>query len=197
MAGELTDIDAVREYLQKEDLEDAQDPVINLLIPAASAAIRADLNRKIGIEETNAAHTFELDNRRGFLSFAPYDLRTLTEMRIDTDEGAGTVLTADTYRLYPRDRELGVWTYAKLRVSGFNSWGVREVRVTGDWGIAAASMPAEVKHWATITVVEWLRADVSMFTTNFDAVQERVIRPENLPSAVRHGLSHLRRESVL
>lgn len=189
--GDLTTLEVVREYLQKEEIDVDQDGVIGTLVTAASDAVRVFLDRNIGLQETAATHTFELDNDRGFLPLTPHDLRSLSSIKVDTDQGSGTALTSEQYRLYPRDQELGVYTYIKLRLSGRNSWGTREIEIVGDWGIAAVDIPDVVQHWTTIAVVEWIRADVSNFSTQFDAVQERVIRPESLPSAVRAGIAHL------
>jgi len=193
--GDLTTPAVVKEYLQKESIDTDQDPIIDAAITAASETIRTYLERKLGMFEAAAEHVFELDNTRGFLSLAPYDLRELTSILIDTDQGSGSAIDPQNYRLYPRDRELGVWTYLKFRGIALGSWGVREITIAGSWGIKTSELPKDVQHWTTIAVVEWIRSDVSMFTTTFDAVQERVIRPEALPSAVRAGLSSYARRA--
>jgi hypothetical protein len=86
-----------------------------------------------------------------------------------------------------------VYQWVKL-LNQINAWDEnsgREITITGNWGFA--SIPADVEHWAIITVVTWLRRDVSVFERTFDLAEDRVERPRELPSAVIQGLGHYRR----
>jgi hypothetical protein len=50
-------------------------------------------------------------------------------------------------------------------------------------------VPPNVEQAAIITVATWLRRDVSAFSTTFDLDEQKVERPEALPSAVTRMLA--------
>jgi hypothetical protein len=62
------------------------------------------------------------------------------------------------------------------------------VTVTGTWGFPA--VPEDVKHWCKVTVAEWMRKDVSAFTTTFNIDAQRFDVPSELPAAAKAGLAH-------
>jgi hypothetical protein len=71
----------------------------------------------------------------------------------------------------------------------------RQVEVTATWGWT--SVPADVEHATIVTTGIWLRRDVSAFSTTYVLDEDRVERPESLPSAVRAMLGPYRRSIVI
>jgi hypothetical protein len=106
---------------------------------------------------------------------------------------AATPLTSGSYTLEPDPAEDGVYTHLRFPGSQLYESNLelldtsyanalqQKVKVTGDWGYA--TVPEDVKHWANVTVVEWIRKDVSAFSTAFDANEDRLDRPEEIPFA--------------
>ena len=50
-----------------------------------------------------------------------------------------------------------------------------------------------MKHCAIVTTAIWLRRDVAAFSSTFKLDEDRVERPEGLPSSVRATLASWRR----
>lgn len=205
MTGDLTTLASVRQFMQKGTVsqETGQDPLITALIPRASRAIQR-YTRIIAPAETTA-HTV-LWRGRGLISINPWFLRTVTTLQMDTDTSSPTTLAASEYSLQPKPAEDGVYTHIRLLGSQpvesnlellditYSQTLQREVTITGDWGYPA--VPADVEHWANVTIVEWIRKDVSAYSTAFDANEDRLDRPEELPRAVKAGLRQYRREEA-
>lgn len=181
----LTSVEAVREFLQKPDSDTAQDNVIEELIGRASAAIERFCQRKF---TASGVATRSFLTRNGYLSFAPYELQAATEVIVDSN-----TLTAgsDGYQLRPVPAHDGVYRYALL--PGYLT-GEYEASVTGTWGWP--QIPADVEHWCIVTVGIWLRRDVSAFSASLRLEEDRMERPDALPSAARLGLRHYRRPWV-
>lgn len=193
-AGDLCSLSDVRSFLQKGGGDTAQDTIISSLITRASAAISRHAERQFAPTETATTHTFEHEfNRDGFVDLAPYDLRTVTLIQIDTDTSAVTVPASD-YRLFPQPPADGVYTALRLNPKGrgsASSFRHAQIQITGDWGFAA--VPEDVKHCAIVTTAIWLRRDVAAFSSTFKLDEDRVERPEGLPSSVRATLASWRR----
>lgn len=194
-AGDLCSLAEVRAFLQKQASDTAQDAIISSLITRASAAVMRYTERQFAPTETAATKTFEIDfNRDGFLDLAPYDLRSLTSILIDTDTGTSATLGSEEYRLWPRPNPDGVFTAIRLVPTTRGGWSRFrhvQVQVTGDWGFSA--VPDDVKHWTIVVVETWLRRDVAAFSTTYDANEDRVERPEMLPLAAARGLAYWKR----
>lgn len=202
-AGDLCTQAEVNAFLQTPAGDTEQNPIIDALIARASRAISRYCNREFA-PPTAATTTrrFEVDVSQPWLDLAPYDLRALVAPAVTIDPektGGGTVLTEhEDYRLWPRPNPDGVFTairfvYLPPAVRDGGMW--RLVDVKGDWGFAA--VPDDVKHWAILTVAIWLRRDVSAFSTTFNLDEERLERPEALPSAVRAGLGSWLRQTAV
>lgn len=194
MLCEVTD---VRAFLQKEEARTEQDEIIKSLCVAVGPVIGNYCEREFeppGKEPL--ARTFEY--RGGsYLSLAPYDLRKATSLRIDVDEAAPTVLTAEEWRL-PTPTQHGTTTYVRLApylVHSRSRWQQRLVEVTGEWGFSA--VPPEVKQAAIVTVAIWLKRDVSAFSTTFNLDEAHVQRPEALPIAVTRMLFPYKRQGYV
>lgn len=193
MSVDLCTLADVRTFLQKPAGDTGQDAVISSLITRASTAILKDCQREFAPVTTSEARTFAYDGR-GRLSLAPYDLRSVSLIRMDTDDSSPTTITSDQYRLWPRPAVNG--TYLTILFDGTvggtrNNWRDRLVEVTGAWGFAA--VPDDVKHAAVVTTAIWLRRDVAAFSSTFNLDEDRVERPETLPSSVRAMLAPYRR----
>lgn len=202
---DLTDLASLRTFMQTPAGDVEQDAIIGQLITAASRAISTHLGRELRSSGT-ATRRFELDARNqpssldghpARLDLHPYDLQTLTSLRVDP-EATPTTLTLDAdFRLLPVTKADGSWTairfYSLPSTTGASN-GSRVIEITGTWGLP--SIPAEVQHWCNVTVATWLRRDVSAFTNVFNIDENQLERPASLPAAAIAGLSHLRRMSI-
>lgn len=194
MAVSLVSVAEVRAFIQKPDPDQRQDPIIGRLIETASEAVINYAEREFApVSSPSTARQFYYCGN-GVLNLSPYDLQVLVSVKIDTVDGAGgSTLTAAEYQLKPKPAKDGVYNWLKLSpMQGPPSsrFAEREVTVTGTWGFPA--VPDDVKHWTTVTVAEWLRLHVQAFTTTFNIDEQRLERPEALPSAVRAGLARYR-----
>jgi hypothetical protein len=152
-----------------------------------------------GTTPTSHVYSVRLNGyRRGYVDLVPYDARTVTQVRLDTDQSVPTTLTTDEYRLLPKSQSGdGVYTYMLLQPYGLTGslrWPEREVTVTGTWGFL--EVPADVTEATAETVALWLRRDVSAFTTTYNIDENLVERPEALPSAVRAILGNYQRMAL-
>jgi hypothetical protein len=192
---DLCTVQEVRDFLQKPDGDTGQDLIIGLLVTRASLEVMRVTGREFAPAVSSTARTFEYEGG-GFLDLAPYDARTVTQVRIDVDEGSPTTLQSDEWRLFPYPSRDGVYTALRLAPYVIRSrarWQQRLVEVTGTWGFA--SVPQDVKHWTIVSVAEWLRKDVAAFSRVFNLETEQIDLPESLPRAAVVGLSRWRRES--
>ena len=198
-SSDLTTVSAVRAFLQKKADDTTQDAIIASLITRASAAIASYTERQF-TPETGATHVFEIDQPNGSLiNFAPYELRSLTSIELDTDSATPTTLTTEEYRLWPKPNPDGTYLGVKLRTwtvsPVFYRWGTRrELSVKGDWGLA--SVPADIEHWCIVTVAIWLRREVAAFASGMKIDEGYVERPQALPSSVRGGLDQWKRYAL-
>lgn len=183
--SDLTTLANVRAFLQKNTADTAQDGIIQQLITRASAAIETYAGREFH-PTNNATRTF---NYLGgsFISLSPYELRTITEATIDTGTSDETDLTATDYWFSPATSPGGTYQALSLpsdsTIYNNSSNDRRVLSITGDWGFA--SVPPDVEHACIVTVAIWLRRDVAAFSTTFSIDEQRLERPESLPSAAR------------
>ena len=193
----LCTIADVREFMQKPATDEAQDPLIESLILRASAAIMNWTQREFAPATAGLARTFTYRGG-GVLDLAPYELRSATSVVLDYGGASPLTLTADTDYTLDDPAVDGVYSQVWLPNHDVTDTPgkrtVRRVQITGNWGWS--TVPADVEHWCIVTVVTWLRRDVAAFSTTFRLDEERVERPEALPSAVRAGLRHYRRITV-
>lgn len=184
---DLTSLEAVRAFLQKNSGATYQDEVLQDLITAASSLINTQVARFLPTEDA-ATKTFIW--RGGPLPLHPYFLRSVDTITYGTTNGAdGSALSATDYRLRPMPAPQGVYRW--LHFPGYLTYpspdSEVEVTVTGDWGFE--TIPADVQHWATVTVSIWLRKDVAAFSSTLRLEEDRLERPSMLPSAVEAGLA--------
>lgn len=171
---DLTTLARVREFIQEGDLDDDQDEELQRQITAASRAI---LKRtwKFRPLETAGERTVFLASD-GSADLQPHYLRELTGVTISNPDGTSEVeLEDDTWRLSPTSGDDPPrFLYPQNRSR-------RLIVVTGDWG--ATEIPEDVEQACALTVATWLRRDVAAFSTTFSLDENRLERPEALPSA--------------
>jgi hypothetical protein len=194
-ASDLVTLADARAFLQKQTPDTAQDGLVQSVITRASAAARRFTEREFAPASNGLMRTFECEiTQEAYLDLAPFDLRSVSLIQIDTDISAIT-LSTDEYRLAPITAPDGVYTGVRLAplslAVGRVMWRNRQVQITGNWGFA--SVPEDVKHWTLVTVAEWLRKDAAAFSTVFNLTEDKVDRPEMLPRAVQAGLARWKR----
>lgn len=196
-AQDLTTVEDVRRFMQKLDADSDQDALIQSLITAASVAIMEHCQRQFVPADTAAAKTFAYYGGRS-IDLAPYDLRTASSVVLDSQSSSlqRTLVATTDYTLRPKPARNGVYQWLRLinYAAIQDDLTGREITITGNWGFS--SIPEDIVHWTNITVVTWMRRDVSVFERTFDLAEDRVERPQELPSAVRHGLGHYKRVAL-
>lgn len=191
--ADLCTLEHVLEFVQKPATDDGQNAIIQTLIARASRLIMDECEREFAPASSSAARTFTYEGG-GYLGLAPYDARTVTQVRIDVDEESPTTLAFDDWRLYPYPAVHGVATGLQLAphiISSRARWNTRLVEVTGTWGFA--SVPDPVEHACVLTVAEHLRRNVQAFSTVFKIDEGIIERPMSLPSAAWSALQPYRR----
>jgi hypothetical protein len=144
------------------------------------------------------ARIFELElQRQGWLDLAPYDAQsgTITLVQLDSDLTTPRTLSSQEWRPWPIPAADGVTSALRIipiSLGGYHRFNQRQVSVTAQWGYP--SVPADVVHAAVTTTAVWLRREVSAFSTTFRLDEDRVERPESLPSHVRAALAPYRRQ---
>jgi hypothetical protein len=190
-AGDLTTLENVRSFMQKQEADTDQDVIIQALITQASAAITRYTERQF-VPDDGAERTFEVDQPQGSLvSFAPYELRELATITIDTDTDNRIGLEPEEFRLWPKPNPDGTFLGVRLQLwtvssASFRWGGRRELTVKGDWGME--KIPDDVVNWCNVTVAIWMRRDVSAFETGMNIDTGYLERPRALPSAVASAL---------
>jgi hypothetical protein len=200
-SGDLTNIDAVREFLQIPGEDITQDDLIESLITRASAAIQGLPG--VPVFRPAASASIEFIYRGGRrLSLGRYALRTAGQVQVDTDTSSPTTLTEGTdYWLRPLPPDEGVYRWLKLNLGDalYTPAGgttardalEREITITGTWGYQ--DVPADVEHACIITVAEWLRRNVQAFSTTLNTEAGILDRPEAVPHAAKAALRRYRR----
>lgn len=157
--SELTDVDSVRQFMQKSLSDKLQDEDLETLIIQASPAIERRCSREF-FSTPNATRSFEFTPEcNGVLNLTPYELRDVSAVVVDPDLEGGTTLTTSQYQLKPFPARDG--TFFGLRLAnlpvpnrdGSLPFFTRRVDVTGDWGMT--SVPDDIQHWANVTVEAW------------------------------------------
>lgn len=173
-AQDLTTIESFREYQQVSGAAaTAQTARVTTLITVASDAIMQFCQQEFAPVTATAAREFRYDGG-GVLSLAPYSLRSVTSVAIDTDTDAPTTLEATSYRLAPIPARNGVFHTLHMRGIGvlpaLTDLGpsYREITVTGAWGYAA--VPVAVREACNMTVGYILRTMSQGQGDEFDGV---------------------------
>lgn len=203
MPAELTDIDSVRQFMQKSFSDKLQDEDLEVLILQSSEAIERYCNRQF-FPETAVMKSFEFYPTWGYevVDVKPTEFRAITSITIDPDL-TPVALTAAHYRPHPYPARDGTFFCIKfaelpepvvpstLPTSPALPFLTRRVDVTGDWGVA--SVPDGLEHWANLTVEEWAKLHTGLLVGS-EHESERV--PLDLPAPVRWGLKRWIRPSA-
>src|SRR5438105_1966160 len=101
MATELTDIESVRQFMQKSLSDKLQDEDLEILILQMSEGFERYCNRQF-VREDNQTKSFEFLVNTGLdlVDLKPYEYRTLKEVTLDPDL-TPVVLTSVHYRPWP------------------------------------------------------------------------------------------------
>ena len=157
----LTTMGAVRAYCLREEGDSSRDAILAPLLNAFSSAIPRFCEREF--YPTDAlTRTFSY-NGSGYMSFAPYDLREVTTVRVKARTSSDwTDWDEDTdYALEPTNRT-PEGTYLWMRAPELanpratpprNDVGLQwMVEITGDWGMSEVPADAEL---ACLISIDW------------------------------------------
>lgn len=200
-AEDLCTVTDVRDFLQRPAADTVADAIIASLITRASVAIMREVEREFAPATSATARKFEVggDYADTLLSLAPYDLRSVTSVKLDTDLSSPYTLTTAEYRLMPKPPRDGTYHSIRLRPQSVGTalWfpDRREVEITGDWGFA--TVPNDVKHAAVVTAADWFRRDVAAFASTFSAETGDIEVPQSLPRGVLPILDRYRRHAYV
>lgn len=184
--ADLCTLADVRAFLKKTDTDTADDPVVQMLITAASDEITNYCSRQFTPDTGNSQHRFRSSHR--MIDLAPYDLQVASAVTLNPQSSSPTTLTEWTdYELLPIDGDANLRTFYILKL--YRHLTCRShyiIDIHGTWG--AASIPPIVNQSAYVTVAEWYRAKVAGFSTTFneDGVH---VAPAPLPTMVRGWLT--------
>jgi hypothetical protein len=189
----LTTLEAVRSFLQTPPDKTAQDGLIRDLINRASEEISSHTSREFAPAGEAGEERQLLYTGGGYLDLDPYDVRTVTAVKLGTDLPVDqhVMLEPSDWRLRPVPAKDGVFQSIKLLRSPRSEC---EVTVTGAWGFPV--VPANVEHWCIVAVTIWLRRDVAAFSKSLRLEEDRLEKPLALPDAVVDGLSKYTRHPL-
>lgn len=201
-AQDLCSLSDVRAFLELPASDTGRDSLISSTITPISDAIARYCQREF-VATASATRRFELPVGNLSVDLAPYDLRTVTTLKLHPETASPETLTAVTdYQLEPITAAYGVYT--RVRFSAlktlFNSdsaryFGRTQVEIAGAWGFA--SIPTDVKQAAIIATASALRRDVPALDIN-DLAEPRQLTPDRpvnyaLPAASLRMLGPYRR----
>lgn len=193
-ATDLCTLSEVRERRGTRPNDVDQDPLVQRVIASVSAAITEEYEREF-TPTAAATRTFEHDPAdNGLLSVTPFDLRTITQLRVDVDAASPTTLTSGDYRLGPRPSKHGTYNTLRFRPTMiFTStiWGITLVEITGAWGFAA--IPDNVREAAIVSAVHNLRTSVGQYSIADGAGGETRYERAEIPQAAHDILAPFRR----
>lgn len=170
---DLTTLANVREHLTIAAAQTGKDTLISNLISRASLAIMDYTEREFITDPALTTTRKFVYYGGGRLNLAPYDLQSVSTITIDTDgtSPADTALTADQYRLFPRQPRHGVYTSIELRGLGpgvrdssVDYTPTRELEIAGTWGFA--SIPEDVEEACILMVAHLYRHFAQAYSTS-------------------------------
>lgn len=156
-ANALTTLGETREYVLRDATDDSQDRKLIALINAYSRAIEKYTRREWLPITLDATRSFQYDGY-GFLSLEPSDLRSATEVVLNSHFPAGyqEILIAGTEsavgNYWPKPAggtAEGTYWWLELPYA-YRTGGSYEVSVSGDWGIGTVPSDVELALWIAI-----------------------------------------------
>ena len=167
-AVDLCTLANVREALELPASDTTRDALIQTLITGMSQAINREYDREFTPVTATATRRFKISTGSLILDLTPYDLRTVTSLKLNPDIAGGTTLTASTdFQLSPVVTSQGPYQGVRFsnRVSSLHSsqtamdFGYTLCDIAGAWGFAA--VPDDVARAAVIAVQSALRRDLT------------------------------------
>lgn len=155
-ANALTTLGETREYVLRDATDDSQDRKLIALINAYSRAVEKYTRREWLPVALAATRSFHYDGS-GFMSLEPSDLRSATEVVLNSQYPAGyqEILIAGTTTVvgnyWPKPAGgTAEGTYWWLELPPAWETGSYEVSVTGDWGVGTIPSDVELALWIAI-----------------------------------------------
>ena len=206
---DLCTVEHVRRRMSSQST--AQDDLIQDLVTAASITIMDWCGRQfIKDTDTPTVKLFPYAGD-GFVSLAPFDARTVTQIRIDTDTTTPTTLTQGTdYFLRPIGGKWAVVEWVEIPSQRSAVWGSigygfqrlvpgidRTLEITGTWGFP--TIPQQAVDATIITVRAWLSREGGFGWADSTPMGDAPPGVPNiywLPISARRLLSSLRRRGI-
>jgi len=194
----------VRQALELPTADVTRDALILSLINDFSRAISREYDREFAPATAAATRRFQIPAGALLLDLAPYDLRTVSSLKLNPDINGGSTLTASTdFQLTPINNAQGTYLGVRFsnRVSSLHSsqtamdFGYTLCDIAGAWGFPA--VPEDVKRACVIAVQSALRRDLTELA--IAGIEEpQAISPEGpathaIPGASRRLLAPYRR----
>jgi hypothetical protein len=203
-AQDLCTLSDVRAFLELPASDTGRDTLISATITPISDAIARYCDREF-VATASATRTFTIPIGQRVLDLAPYELRTVTTLRLHPEEASPETLTATSdYQLLPLPTRFG--TYLKVRFASdlttlhdgdsAKFFGYSQVSIAGAWGMS--SIPTDVKQAAIIAVASAIRRDVPALDLGDVLADPRQMTPDRpvnyaLPAASLRMLGSYRR----
>ena len=172
-----------------------QDTLVQDYITDASVMIMSEYGQEFAPTTASATRLFELKRGDEVISLAPYALRTVSAVSIDTDQTSSVTVSTDEYRLGPIPAVDGVYLWMRLRplsqVLGRIAYENRQVSITGAWGYP--SVPLEAKRACITTVVHWLNVNTATFPHADDSPDSIAPPKRGIPNEAREMLKRFKR----
>lgn len=177
----LVTLGEAKAFLDIDEDKKDDDDLLTSYVLGVTRSFRNFTNREF--EPTDAEERAFAHRGGRLLDVAPYDLRSVSEVRTGIETTAPSTLAATDYRLRPLPPRDGVFKWLRFNTDP----GEGEVAIKGDWGFEA--VPEDVKHWALTQISLWLKREVQAFERTYHLDESFLERPEALASAVRGGLA--------
>jgi hypothetical protein len=203
-AVDLCTLADVRQALELPTSDTTRDTLIQSLITDLSRAINREYDREFSPATASATRRFQIPAGSLILDLTPYDLRTVSSLKLNPDIDGGSTLTASTdFQLMPVNSSQGTFLGVRFsnRVSSLHSsqtamdFGYTLCDIAGAWGFA--TVPEDVKRACVIAVQAALRRDLTELA--IAGIEEpQSIAPEGptthaIPGASRRFLAPFRR----
>lgn len=185
----LVTLEEVKDFLEIAEDDDGEDALLGGYIESVSRAFRNHTKREFEATDGQERH---FAHRGGvLLNVDPYDLRSVSSVRIAVDSGSPKTLEEGEYRLRPLPAVDDVYQWIRFTREVWPG----EVAIEGDWGFP--EIPEDVKHWAKTQIALWMHRELQQLERTFSLDGQYLERPQDLASAVQGGLSDYERVSTL
>ncbi len=192
VAGDLCELEQVRQAMEIKPTDRKLDDQIRALIPVASQLVQEEIRREL---TPTASATRDFPIRSGIIDLDPYDLRSVTTMTLNPSTSP-TVLSASDYRLHPIGGAAIGGTFTEVELAAGIAWqdngdfGGGVLRIAGAWG--HTSVPRIATQAAILCVRAWLRRDQATYAGVGDDMRTVVTGMENTYALPRAAKSILR-----